>query len=261
MTQPRVSVILPTCNRLEYLRLAVESVLAQTFTAWELVIADDGSDEPTRAYLRQLESPPRIRVIWLEHSGYCSKVRNAALREARGELVAFIDSDDVWAPEKLQLQAAVTQQWSYTGYRLVDAKGDPISVANVSPWVPYEGDVSKQILADQAHVSTPSVMVRKRLLEEVGYFDEQLKLFEDYDLWLRLLTRSPVTVIDKPLVSIRKHAGNTCGSGAVMLDARARVLRKLRPLVRDRATKKALQRLRAVNAWQRLKWWFRVAAV
>src|SRR5215831_394736 len=86
-----VSVVLPTFNRLQFLRAAVESVCAQTFTGWELLIADDGSGGETRGYLQSLAGDPRITVLYLAHSGRPSAARNAALRRARGEYVAFLD--------------------------------------------------------------------------------------------------------------------------------------------------------------------------
>ena len=93
---PAVSIIFPTYDRLRYLRPAIDSVLAQTFTDWELIIADDGSEEETRSYLRSL-GDRRMRTLWLPHSGNPARVRNAALRMTTGALVAFLDSDDLWA--------------------------------------------------------------------------------------------------------------------------------------------------------------------
>src|SRR5579872_6599645 len=100
---PAVSVIMPTYNRLEFLPAAIESVFAQTLSDWELIIADDGSGEDTRAYLRSIDDR-RVKRIWLAHTGRPSLVSNRALREARGDYIAFLDSDDLWRPEKLQRQ-------------------------------------------------------------------------------------------------------------------------------------------------------------
>src|SRR5258708_32933603 len=113
MTTPAISIILPTFNRLKYLRLAVDSVFAQTFADWELLIADDGSDEETRAYLKGLESLPRVKLIWLSHSGNPSAVRNAALRAARADYIAFLDSDDMWMSTKLERQIDVLRSSSH----------------------------------------------------------------------------------------------------------------------------------------------------
>src|SRR5690242_15593078 len=95
---PEVSIILPTYNRLPLLRKAVDSVLAQTYRDFELVVVDDGSTDGTRDYLAAIEDP-RVRPIWLEHRGDLTVARSAGLRHVHGEWVAFLDSDDLWLPE------------------------------------------------------------------------------------------------------------------------------------------------------------------
>src|SRR5580698_5420059 len=117
--QPVVSIILPTFERLQYLRATVASVYRQTVQDWELIVADDGSETETRAYLRTLEADSRVKLLWLEHTGIPAIVRNAALHAARGEYVAFLDSDDLWTPEKLSQQLALLRSrpgcgWCYT---------------------------------------------------------------------------------------------------------------------------------------------------
>src|SRR3954470_20897049 len=106
MSDGAVSIVVPTFNRLDYLRPALASVFAQTWNDWDLVIADDGSDDDVRAYLHdlELEQRPRVRVLSLPHRGNPAAVRNAALHVATGTYVAFLDSDDLWAPRKLELQ-------------------------------------------------------------------------------------------------------------------------------------------------------------
>src|ERR1700722_1926163 len=121
---PAVSIILPTFDRLAFLPAAIASAFAQTFTDWELIVADDGSSADTRTYLKTLNDPPQVKVLWLSHSGKPAVVRNAALREARGEFVAFLDSDDIWLPKKLETQIAslrrhAQRKWSYTRFVLV----------------------------------------------------------------------------------------------------------------------------------------------
>src|SRR6185436_8218686 len=115
-----VSVVVPTFDRLEYVGPTLESVFAQTWNDWELIIADDGSGDELRSYLRTLQNRPRVKVVWLAHRGIPTAVRNAAIQEATGRYVAFLDSDDLWAPRKLQLQIAQLAarpecRWSYTG--------------------------------------------------------------------------------------------------------------------------------------------------
>ena len=105
ISRPLVSIILPTYNREVLLRRALESVLAQTYDLWELLVVDDGSTDGTRAYLQTL-TDTRVRAILREHCGNAGAVRNAGCRTARGSYLAFLDSDDQWLPEKLALQIA-----------------------------------------------------------------------------------------------------------------------------------------------------------
>src|SRR5206468_5026028 len=117
-------------NRAAYLREAVDSVFAQTFTDWELIVIDDGSTDATAAYLKSLDDP-RVRVIELEHSGIPAKVRNAGLGAATGEFIAFLDSDDRWYPRKLELQVAKCRNDSDSGWcsvhvDFVDDRGAPL---------------------------------------------------------------------------------------------------------------------------------------
>ena len=109
---PRVSVIIPAYNPGPYLALAIQSVIAQTYTDWELIVGDDGSDEETYEYLRTIQVEPRVKLLRLLHSGKPSTVRNAALREARGRYVAFLDSDDVWLPLSILHKRALSSAWS-----------------------------------------------------------------------------------------------------------------------------------------------------
>jgi glycosyltransferase involved in cell wall biosynthesis len=249
---PVVSVVLPTFNRLEYLRIAVESVYAQTFSEWELIIADDGSDEETRAYLRALENPPHVRIIWLSHCGIPGAVRNAALREARGEYIAFLDSDDQWMPMKLErqiaaLRAHVECRWSYTGYMRIDAAGEPQSSAGYDERIRYRGAIFEHLLMNAVDIWTPAVVAERRLLAQVGGFDDDLLLFEDYDLWLRLALQSEIHLIDEPLICVRSHdqhyiAGDRAGS---MLACRHRSLQNVRRFVRNRLLRSLLGRVYA----------------
>lgn len=210
MNAPTVSIILPTFNRLKYLRLAVDSVLAQSFADWELIIADDGSDGETRSFLTTVATAPRVKMLWLPHTGRPSTVRNAALREATGEYVAFLDSDDLWLPSKLEVQIRSlrchgTRQWAYAGFTIVDGSGAPRPDGNDRRWPCPEGWIFESLLKMQAIVAAPTVVACRSLVEHLGGFDEGLRVCEDYDLWLRLASRSEVDVIRESLVHVRRH--------------------------------------------------------
>ncbi len=232
---PAVSVILPTYNRLQYLQQAVDSVLAQTFTDWELIIADDGSDESTRAYLSTWESVPRMRVLLLPHLGNPGAVRNVALREARGEYIAFLDSDDLWMPRKLELQLATLRaspdcQWSYTEHIRIDHAGASINSQRDPRRVLRAGHIFGDLMKLQVGVAMPTVMVRKQLLERAGGFDEQQGLHEDHQMWLRLSLLSKIGVLAEPLACIRRHSEHFSRAGIVSFQARRRALEQICPL-------------------------------
>ena len=227
---PAVSIILPTYDRLEFLPAAIESVFAQSFTDWELLVADDGSSADTRTFLQALADPPRVRVIWLAHSGKPSVARNAALREARGEYVAFLDSDDVWLPGKLAAQMASLRrhpqrQWSYTRFAQVDAAGHARASANITDWPAPSGWILEKLLKDETVIALPSVVVSQLLLQQLGGFDEELVMCEDDELWLRLAAYSEIDGIDEPLTLIRRH-GQHSGSDIAAWQDRRRVFDK-----------------------------------
>jgi glycosyltransferase involved in cell wall biosynthesis len=284
--QPLVSIVMPTYDRLEFLPAAVASIFAQTFENWELVIADDGSGEAVRGYLAALERRERVRVLRLEHTGNPGKARNAAIAAARAPLVAFMDSDDLWAPTKLETQLATlraepTCRWSYTGFVVVDAHDVPLPSERTRRWSGYGGDIFAEVVRGAASIRTPAVVVRTELVRDVGGFDEALDCAEDYDLWARLALESPVAVVDAPLVRVRRHRRGDHLQLGVPHASRDYSLRKLasrldgerRALVNGERTRNALlhaavfaahgQRRRALAtvarslpfSWRSPRWW------
>jgi glycosyltransferase involved in cell wall biosynthesis len=222
---PAVSVVLPTFNRVHFLRPAVASVLAQTYRDWELLIADDGSDEETRIYLRGL-ADPRIRLIWLKHTGKPAIVRNAALRQARGAYVAFMDSDDLWLASKLQLQMDSLgrhpgRAWSLTGFAVIDAGDNRQRSMKVAG-----GWILDKLIGEEMTIATPSVLVARGLLEELSGFDEELISCEDYELWLRVAARTEADLVDQPLTLVRRHTEHY-SSEVMCLQDLARMLEKV----------------------------------
>ncbi|MEP7001943.1 MAG: glycosyltransferase family A protein, partial [bacterium] len=168
--------MIPTYNREALLREAVASVVSQTFGDWELIVADDGSTDETRQYLSEVRDP-RVRPLMLAHCGNAARVRNAAVAQARGTWVAFLDSDDLWHPGKLELQllrAALHPEcgWSCTGFEFIDASGSPIPQRAGKPYVAHSGWIAELLLEFAATATTQSLMVRRDVLAEVGGFDD-----------------------------------------------------------------------------------------
>jgi GT2 family glycosyltransferase len=204
-----VSIILPTYNRTRWLKPAIASVFAQTFTDWDLIVADDGSGEETRSYLRGLESP-KVKVLWLTHSGNPSRARNAALGSASGKYVAFLDSDDVWSPRKLEEQLAALQasprcRWSYTACDRIDADGNLLPPAAQPKTAVRSGWIFDPLLALETSIAMPTLVAERSEIEAAGSFDEQQSFGEFHDLCLRLAMRSEAVAIPDVLCSVRAH--------------------------------------------------------
>jgi len=250
-----VSIVLPSFNRLRFLRSAVDSVLAQTFTDWELLIADDGSDEETCDYLQSLARPgqslerPGVKVLRLPHSGNPGAVRNAACRIAGGEYIAFLDSDDVWHPHKLALQVASLDSrrdrgWSSTAFAVIDAAGTLLTGERARRWPASEGWILGGLIKMQSVIAMPTVMVRRQLLVKAGGFDTAQRMCEDYDLWLRLASLSEIDGVHETLVFVRTHQEHFHHYPAGFED-RSRALEKLLRNGADRSVLALLRRERA----------------
>lgn len=200
-----VSVVIPTHNRAARLLVAVESVLAQTRPAAELIVVDDGSTDDTAARLQPYGN--RIRYLYQPHAGV-SAARNRGAAASRGDWVAFLDSDDRWLPDKLRRQSALHESqpelaisqtgemWIRNGTRVNPCRH------HTKP----SGDIFMPSL-QRCLVSPSAVMIRRDVFHAGGGFDETLPVCEDYDLWLRLALRWRFELVPAPLVvKIGGHA-------------------------------------------------------
>ena len=216
---PLVSVIVPTYNRGHLLREAVDSVVRQTIPVWELIVVDDGSTDDSPAQLEALHDA-RIRVVAMAHSGSPARARNVGIGLARGQWIAFLDSDDVWLPEKLELQLArlpshPSARWSCTGFDFIDAHGSPVPQRSGLPYEPRSGWIVEPLLTFHAVASLDTLLVERRLLTELDGFDESLASREDYDLALRMAGRAEIVALGEALTRIREHPGRTTKRSSV----------------------------------------------
>lgn len=285
---PLVSVVIPTHNRAALLREAVESVVAQTYANWELIVVDDGSTDDTARMLRSMVDD-RLRVLTIAHCGNAAKVRNIAISAARGAYIAFQDDDDVWLPDKLDRQLAALRAhpnavWCYSDAEFVDDDLRPIAVERPT-WTPHEGWILEPLIELQVGIPLPTVIVAKHALDAAGGFDEHLTRRHDFDLWLRIAEHFPATVVPAPLVKVRKHTGNAFGlrfheytfmdaifAGAAARASSARVrqlARRRRALMSvhfidrfrwaDRPREAwSVARRSFTSAWWRAEWWVAV---
>lgn len=203
-----VSVVIPTYNREEFLADAIDSVLSQTLMPLEVIVVDDGSTDASGKLLNKYQD--KIKIIRQKNSGV-SVARNSGIRIARGSIIAFLDSDDIWLPNKLERQIGHFE----TDLSVSVVHSDVFLLENGHRRRAREGRekfsgrcYSQFFLGTPAFPILSTVAVRASALRHVGYFDEQLRTSEDIDLWLRIARTYPYKFINEPLILRRIHQNN-----------------------------------------------------
>ncbi|MGB3209612.1 MAG: glycosyltransferase family A protein [Desulforhopalus sp.] len=215
MTSEGVSVIIPVYNNSLYVGEAIESVLNQSFTDYEIIIVDDGSAEDIEGAVRQyLDKNNKIRFVRQENQGP-GPARNTGIRMAKGKWIAFLDSDDIWCPDKLEKQIAYLKEHPDTlvsgGRQELDCRsGHPVLMDTVSH---FENLISRAdtltYLLEIPYLCAPSSLVlSKKVLDDVGLFDESLTTVEDDDLVFRLVRKYSFYSVPDVVVYRRKHNEN-----------------------------------------------------
>jgi len=223
--KPQVSVIIPTYNRGWIIKEAIDSVLAQDYTEFELIVVDDGSTDYTSEILDSYRNV--IKVLSQKNKGV-SAARNRGIAEASGKFIAFLDSDDLWLPQKLSAQIEFFNQ---TPNALI-CQTEEVWIRNglrVNPKKRHKklsGMIFKPSL-ELCLVSPSAVMIQRSLLDRVGEFDETLPACEDYDLWLRISCRFPVHLIDRPLIIKRGGHDDQLSSRAGLDKFRIKSIEKI----------------------------------
>ncbi|RMD45126.1 MAG: glycosyltransferase family 2 protein [Aquificota bacterium] len=222
MGKPKVSVILPTFNRAKYLDRAISSVLSQSFYDFELIIVDDASTDNTEEIVGMFKDERIIYVKNPKNLGGAG-ARNIGIKMAKGDFIAFQDSDDLWHPDKLELQMKVFEKAEedvavvYTAFiRKVGEK----ELIVPPPYVKKtEGYIYKELLTHINFVGTPTAVIRKEALEDVGYFDERFPRLQDWDLFLRLAKKYRFKFIKKPLLTAYDVPGNISSNPEALIKA------------------------------------------
>ncbi len=222
---PQVSVVIPAYNAMKYLPDAVESVLRQTFTDFEVLIINDGSKDHIVQWASQLKDQ-RIRLISQENQGL-SAARNTGISQAKGDYIAFLDADDFWEATKLEKQVHCFEEnpevgLVHTWMVFVDEQGK--STGRVMPSF-AEGQVWKKLLEKNV-IACPSVMARRQCFEKVGVFDCTLRSLEDWEMWIRIAACYPFAVIQEPLAYYRQVPGSMSKNCQVMEQSFKTVIEK-----------------------------------
>jgi len=222
--KPKVSIIMPCYNAAAHLPKSVGSVLAQTFTDWELIAVDDGSSDGTLDWL-QARADPRLRIQTQTNQGV-SAARNAALELARGEYVAFLDADDTWAPTFLEKQIAALKAHpdaglAYCGWQnvgLPGMRGEPFTPPD------YETPTKRETLFAGCRWPIHAALTKREAIIATGGFDLHLKNAEDYAFWLEIVNAAMIVRVPEVLAYYHFHDGtqasdNRARAALSLLDA------------------------------------------
>jgi glycosyltransferase involved in cell wall biosynthesis len=246
---PKVSVIIPTFNRKGYVCDAIDSVLNQTYRDFEIIVVDDGSTDGTGETLRE-KYGEKIRYYSKENGG-CATARNFGIRVARGEYITFLDSDDTFMQDKLETQVGILEKNHDSGLVYSDSFSFDgqrrILIAAVKP----DRDQSVTFpLFMTTFMGSGSFTVRRKYLDEAGYFDESMRYNEDTDFLLRLAVHAKAYRSDKPSYVHRDHSGgksrNTVRLLEALYDSSAAFLTQ-HPAFRERLGKNADRRLAQIR--------------
>jgi glycosyltransferase involved in cell wall biosynthesis len=188
LLMPAVSVIIPTYNRADFLRLAITSVLNQTFQDFEIIVVDDASEDHTHEVVHNFRDK-RIKYIRHEVNKRVAAARNTGVLNSSGDYVAFVDDDDEWLPKKLQMQVALLEDDTstvgvvYTGYVQIDRSTGRILEQIIHK---RKGNICNDILESNFIGPASTVLIRRKCFDRVGLFDENIEFGEEYDLWIRV---------------------------------------------------------------------------
>lgn len=210
-----VSIIMPTYNRAGLIVQTIGSVMAQTYPNWELIIVDDGSNDNTEQIVASIEDE-RVFFVKAGRIGINGVVKNIGLEKARGDLIAFIDSDDLWAPGKLEKQLKALEQYPAAGFSLSGGynfkkEGEPTEYFYEQREGYRYGNLFQAIFKSEVAALTPTLLFRRACLEQTGKFDEQ-KPFSDGDFIFQLARHFEGVVLYEPLFYRRLHETNDSGS-------------------------------------------------
>ncbi|MBT4791997.1 MAG: glycosyltransferase, partial [Halobacteriovoraceae bacterium] len=199
----KVSVIIPTFNRAHTLERAINSVKAQTFKQFELIIVDDGSTDNTAKLLKQYKD---IKIITQDNMGV-SHARNSAIAQAQGQYISFLDSDDEWLPHKLEAQLQLLDS---TNVKWVH--GEEIWIRNgvrVNQMKKHKKGGGNQFIPslERCMISPSTVIIEKKILEKAGCFRDDYPVCEDYDLWLKLTASHEIGFVSDPVII--KYGGHS----------------------------------------------------
>jgi glycosyltransferase involved in cell wall biosynthesis len=230
---PRVSVVTCTYNRAHLIGETIRSVLAQSFQDFEYIIIDDGSNDGTEQLIRSI-ADKRIRYFYVVHSGRLSQLRNYSHAKCSGEFIAYVDSDDIWDPSKLEKQVTAMERNPAAGFSFSDIetfdKNGVLKKSLYNLQGAFHGNVFQRMLQNKLVICHTTLMIRKACIDSIGQSDESFYA-GDHDFVFRMSHSYDAAVLYEPLVKVRKHDQNTTGNHSYDLKGYAEHHRTLRKLL------------------------------
>ncbi|MBD2730343.1 glycosyltransferase [Nostoc sp. FACHB-892] len=226
---PKISVIIPAYNAEKTIKETIESVQQQTFTDFELIVINDGSQDKTLEILHTIKDE-RLQIFSYENGGL-PEARNRGIKRASGEFVSFLDADDLWTPDKLELQLVALQQnpdagVAYSWNLCMFEKEGTLSFVNAaSP--PFEGNVYPNLLLENFVGNGSNILLRRQVIESVGNFDRTLKSFEDWEFYLRVASVWNFVLIPQRQIIYRKVSSSMTSKVKVMEEQGLRLIEKV----------------------------------
>jgi glycosyltransferase involved in cell wall biosynthesis len=258
MSNKLVSVVVPVFNRAQYIRSTIDSILEQTYEYLEIILVNDGSTDDSLLILNEYKSkyPHKISVINQKNQGQVV-ARNNAISMSKGKYIAFLDSDDIWLPNKLELQLPLFRgnvALVYCGVEQINEKGECISRVYCDENI--KGHIYLK-LVEKNRITGGSVILDRKAIDKVGMFDTNFQVAENWDLWIRVSEYFEVDFVNLPLLKYRVHAGNMSGDSLKMIDVAEKMIIKHCPSINHNSDKmSACQNARANISYRRGLYYF-----
>ena len=225
--KPLVSVIVTTFNRCEMLAETIQSILDQTFLDFELIVVDNMSEDGTREYINSIQDG-RVRYFRNQNFGVVAKNRNYGIREAKGTYIAFCDDDDLWLPNKLEVQVTLLKKNpnKVMCYSQAESFLDNQTVKKLMIRRSVKKSHFNNLLQGN-FIPNSSVLIKRDVFDRLGYLNESSELREDYEMWLRVTKSFSIHGTDQALIKYRLHSSNSAGSKVAETMRAIRTLRSL----------------------------------
>jgi len=244
----KISVVIPTYNSSAYLEDALDSVLTQTRAVSEVIVVDDGSIDDTKKIVGNYVAiyPDRVKYFYQKNKGPAA-ARNKGIEEACGNYIAFLDSDDVWLPEKIEKQTLLFKNHDYAMVYCdmkheVDGRIVFNSYLKEKNYKLFGSGSLYNSLLKENFIFTPTVIVKKEVFEDIGYFDEAYRICEDYHMWLRIAKHYKIGFLNEPLVVRKRHNSNITEDKYLYLNSGIKLFEELiRANSHDREAKRFIE--------------------